>query len=449
MLRELARTFRLAIPVMFSRAGILIMVAVDTAMSGHAGADQIGFYSIGAAILIPLVVISVGLLTATVVMTAQADGAGRHNEGGTIVVIGFGYALLLGTVALLLTRLAEPILSLFGQDATTVDGAAPVLKMLGLGMPALVCFATASFFLEALHKPIVGTLAMLAGNIVNVMLNWVLVFGNSGFPAMGAEGAAAATTVTRYLMAIGMLLYLWFCLDRERHGIGRLYGNLAMLVRRFAWIGWPMALGAGLESSAFALLMLMAGNMGQVKVGAYAIAHNVNGIAFMFALGLSTAAGIRTGNAWGRSDPSGVSRAGWTAIVCGVSVLAGVALLCLVFSESIVRIYTDDAQIFVLAVSIVPFMAVALIPDGCQVVVIGALRGANDFWSGALSQFAGFWLVMLPVAWYFGVVNGGGVATLLVAVFAGAMVTLMLTTIRFYRITRPQNFKARKSGASR
>lgn len=436
LVRELGRTLKLALPVMLSRAGILIMVAVDTAMSGHAGSEQIGFYSIGVALLIPLVVVSIGLLTATMVMTAQAHGANQAQHGGTILVAGLFYAALLGLVTLGLSRLAEPALNLFGQDAQTVVGAAPVFKALGWGMPALAIYATASFFIEALHRPMVGTIAMLLANLLNAFLNWVLVFGNLGMDVGGATGAATATSITRWLLAIGILIYLWRSLDHERHGIGQLHGDVKAIFRRFLQVGWPMALGTGLESTAFALLMLLAGQLGPIQVGAYAIAHNINSIAFMLALGLSTAAGIRTGNAFGRRDPAGVRRAGWMAIIPGMMLLSLVALLCVVFKAQISSIYTADADVLKLAMLIIPFMALALIPDGSQVIVIGALRGANDFWTVVLAQVTGFWIVMVPLAWYFAIVRGGGVAALLVSVCIGALITFIITVIRFHRVSR-------------
>ncbi len=436
MLRELHRTLKLALPVMFSRAGILIMVAVDTAMSGHAGAEQIGFYSIGVAPMIPLVVVSIGLLTATMVMTAQAHGANQVRQGGTILFTGMVYAALLGAVTFAASRFAEPALALSGQDASIVAGAAPVFKALGIGMPALAIYATASFFLEALHRPIVGTVAMLLANLVNAFLNWVFVFGNLGAEAGGAYGAALATSITRWLLAIGILVYLWRRLDRHYHGIGRLYGDVRATFRRFLIIGWPMALGTGLESAAFALLMLLAGQLGSVQVGAYAIAHNVNSIAFMLALGLSTAAGIRTGNAFGRGDSDAVRRAGWVAIGTGIALLSLIALLCVVFRAPISSIYSSDPEILGLAVLVIPFMALALVPDGSQVIVIGALRGANDFWSVVLAQVVGFWIVMVPLAWYFGIVRGGGIATLLVSICIGAVVTFLITAVRFNRVSR-------------
>jgi len=432
--RELGRTLQLALPVMMSRAGILVMVAVDTAMSGHAGSEHIGFYSVGAAPLIPLIVLSVALLTATMVMTAQAEGANQSEQVGSILYIGLFFAVLLGLMALFVTRYAQPALTLFGQTEEMVAGAAPVVRALGLGMPALTIYATISFFLEALHRPKVGMVAMLIANILNIGFNWIFVFGNLGATAMGAEGAAIATTITRYLLAAGMLAFLWVSVDHKHYGFHRLTAKSRQLAKRFLRIGWPMALGTGLESTAFAALMLMAGVLGSVEVGAYAIAHNLNAIAFMLALGLSTAAGIRTGNAWGRQDTAGIRWAGWVAVLSGAGLLILVAIIFLALKSQLVAIYTSDIAVVSLAIAVMPFMAASLIPDGTQVIVIGALRGANDFWTGALAQFVGFWIVMVPLGWYFGIEQQGGARILLLAVFCGALVSLGIASARFFKI---------------
>ncbi len=433
---DIAATLSLALPVMISRAGILIMVMVDTAMSGRSGASEIAYYGVGAAPLITMIVMGVGLIISVQIICAQAVGAGDTRECGSVWLAGMGYAAVLGIAMVAMTSFPEFWLSKFGQSADIVAGAAPVMYALGWGLPAVLAFSVCNLFLEALDRPLPGMVVMIAGNVLNIAANWILVFGNAGWPAMGAEGAAWATTGVRVIMAIALVVTVLVSVDRARYGFGPWHGSVFRISRRIARIGLPMSLGVGLESSAFATMTMLAGVLGATAVGAYTIAHNLNALVFMFGLGVSTAAAVRTGNAQGRHDAAGLRRAGWVAAGIGTVVLCVLGLLLLLFGPALAALYTREAAITALTLSIMPIVVAMLIPDGLQVVLIGALRGADDFWSGAIAQFVGFWVVMVPLGYWLGVTTNGGVHGLLWAVLIGAVVSSIMVLARFEWLAR-------------
>jgi len=443
---DVRATLALALPVMISRAGILVMVMVDTAMSGRSGAGEIAFYGVGAAPLIPLIVLGVGMIISVQIITAQAVGAGATEECGSVWLAGMGYAAVMGVLMVTATSFAPFWLSLFGQSTEITAGAAPVMFALGWGLPAVMAFSVGNLFLEALDRPLPGMLLMIVANVVNVGLNWMLVFGNGGMPALGAEGAAWATTIVRWIMAVAILVYVWFALDRKRYGFGSWRGDIASISWRIARIGSPMALGVGLESSAFAMMTMLAGVLGTTAVGAYTIAHNLNALVFMFALGVSTAASVRVGNAQGRADAGGIRRAGWVATAIGTAVLISLGVLLLAFGSRFVALYTHETAVIALTLSIMPLVIAMLIPDGIQVVLIGALRGGNDFWSGVIAQVVGFWMIMVPLGYWLAIKNDGGVHYLLWAVLAGAVVSSLIALIRFEQLTRRKSREFAGSG---
>jgi len=417
-------------------------------MSGRSGAAEIAFYGVGAAPLIPLIVLGVGMIISVQIITAQAVGAGTTQECGSVWLAGMGYATVMGVLMVTATCFAPFWLSLFGQSPEITAGAAPVMFALGWGLPAVMAFSVGNLFLEALDRPLPGMVTMIVANVINIGLNWLLVFGNGAMPQMGAEGAAWATTIVRWAMAVAILVYVWFALDRERYGFGRWRGDLASIARRIARIGSPMALGVGLESSAFATMTMLAGVLGTTAVGAYTIAHNLNALVFMFALGVSTAASVRVGNAQGRADANGIRRAGWVATAIGTIVLIALGVVLLVFGSQLAALYTHEKAVIVLTLSIMPLVIAMLIPDGVQVVLIGALRGGNDFWSGVVAQVVGFWVIMVPLAYWLGIKNGGGVHHLLWAVLVGAVVSSLIALVRFEQLTRrkAREFAGPRSG---
>ena len=185
-------TLRFAFPVMVARAGLLVLVTVDTAMTGHAGANELAYYSLAMAPQVPMLLVSIGLLMGTMVLCAQSQGAGNPRLCGAVWYISMLHAAGLGIVFMLVFQAGRALLGALGQNPELAAGGGHVLAMLGWGFPAMLLFASTSFFLEGIHRPKPGMLILLGANILNVPLNWAFIYGNWGAPAMGAEGAEAA-----------------------------------------------------------------------------------------------------------------------------------------------------------------------------------------------------------------------------------------------------------------
>ena len=307
---HLRETMRLAFPVMLARLGVLTIVAMDTAMSGHASADDLAWYVVAVAPQVPLLLVGIGLLMGTVVMTAQAVGAGKPKGCGAIWRTALVHALGAGALMALACAFGESFLLAAGQPAVLLAAGQPadiaagggrVLAALGLGLPGLLLYVATSFFLEGIGRPIPGMVIMIGANVLNVGLNWLLVFGHGGFPALGAEGAAIATSIVRLghvrrRRAVRAPIRQPAAL--RDHGRGAIRPSVS--ARACAGSGLPAGLAHGMESSAFAAMTLIAGLLGAAEVGGYSIPMNLLALAFMGAIGLATAASVRVGNAVGR-----------------------------------------------------------------------------------------------------------------------------------------------------
>ncbi len=433
---HIAPTLRLAFPVMMARAGILVLATVDTAMSGHAGSNQIAWYGLGSALHIPFLLVGIGMLLGTSVIAAQSDGAGRSNECGAVLRVSLMHAAVYGFFVLLACQFGEWFLLLTGQNPTMASGSGEVLRQFSWGLPAALLFSATIFFLEGLHRAVPGMVIMAIANVLNVGLNWLFVFGHAGFPQMGAAGAALATSVVRWFMFIAALTYVFFVIDREKYRLTNVALNLRALGKRFRSIGYPMALGQGLESASFATMAIFAGWVGTAAVAAWTIAANVVAMVFMFALGLGTAGGIRVANASGRHDHIAVYRAGWTASFLTVIVIGLLSVLVYLFIDPIIVMYGADPSTAVAAIATLAVTIFVLVPDALQAVLVGALRGAWDFWPATLLQTLAFWFIMVPIGYIFGVVYAGGAPALMGSVGIGALVASLLLGIRFEWIFR-------------
>ena len=245
---HLRETLRLASPVMLARLGVLTIVSVDTAMSGHASGDDLAWYAIAVAPQVPLLLVGVGLLMGTVVMTAQAVGAGRPGGCGAIWRTALAHAIGVGVLMAVACAFGESFLLTAGQPADIAAGGGRVLAALGIGLPGMLLYVATSFFLEGIGRPIPGMVIMIGANVLNVGLNWLLVFGHGGFPALGAEGAAIATSIVRWCMFAAAALYVLRFVNRRRFGITAAGDPAESLGPRMRRIGLPAGLAHGMEA---------------------------------------------------------------------------------------------------------------------------------------------------------------------------------------------------------
>ncbi len=437
---ELMTLLRLAIPVMTSRAGLLIMTTVDTVMTGWAGGTELAYLALGLAPFIFLMLVGTGLLTGTVVLVAQAHGAGEAVACGRIWHTALIDAALAGFASMALLWHAEWFLTHFGQSASMAAGGAEVAWMLALGMPAMLGYVATTLFLEGIGRPQVGVAVILIGNLLNVPLNWLLIYGGLGIPAMGAAGAALATSCVRWLMLLAIVGYALFA--AKVRACGSTNGTLPdwHLQRRLLRLGIPFAVSQGLETSAFQSLTLLCGWLGATQLAAYQIAINVTGLVYMATVGLATATAIRVGHGIGSGDPNQAIAAAWLGV--GVTLGAMLLLAPLVAGGAgwLAALYTSDADVKAVATRCLSLVALIIVADGLQGVLSGALRGAADVWVPMAIHVASFWLVLLPAAWLLGFPARMGLDGLLWGILLGLAVaaTLLLWRLSGLRQRRPQ-----------
>lgn len=430
------RTFALAVPVMLARAGLIIMLSVNTAMIGQSAASELAFYSVSMIPHTTLLVTGVGLLIGTVVLTAQAAGAGRPDLTGRIWRLALVVAGVLGVVFGLVMLAGEPTLRLLGQPAHLAVGGGRLLALFAPGMPAILMFAATTSFLEGIGRPNAGMVIALAGNLVNGGLNWVLIYGNLGAPALGADGAVVATTLTRWLMLAAIVLYTLTMSGHRRFGVRAPLGGHFHQIGRLLRIGAPLAIGTALETTAFSAMATFAGWLGDAEIAAYTVTLNFVTLSFMLTVGISTATAVRVANAVGRVDRRGLLLAGWVGTGLVVAVMLVLAIILALWPETIAGVYTGDPAVRALVIAAFAVAAPLLVVDGLQGVLMGAVRGAADVivptWLHAFS----FWIVTVPLGYALGVVLGYGVPGLMWALLIGLVLASLLLGGRFHVISR-------------
>lgn len=428
------RTMELAWPVMLARAGVLVMTAVDTIMTGRVGADELAAYGLGTVPFMIFLLFGIGLLTGAVPLIAQADGAGRTGECGSFWRLSLRTGLVCGLVGLVALAFAAPFLRLVGVDSELASHGGRVAFWFGLGLPFVLMHAASALFMEAIGRPLPGMLLMLAANILNAVLNALLLHGWFGLPEMGAEGAALATTLARVFLCIGMALVVLHFADADRYAVRSRVGLAWASWRRLLAVGTPFAFAQAAETTSFQAVAVFAAWLGTAQLAAYQALGNMLALVFMLSLGIATAVSVRVGNAVGRGDAKGCRLAAWVgvALTIGLTLLVGPFLVG--WREVAAAVYLHEPEVRALAAAALPFLVLVLVVDGLQVVLVGALRGASDVWQPMLRVLAGCWLVLVPMAWLLGVRLGLALPGLLLGIAIGLLVVATLLLVRLRHV---------------
>lgn len=433
-LRELRALLGLAAPVTLSRAGLLAMTTVDTVMTGRAGAEELAFLAIGLAPFILLMLVGTGLLTGTVVVVAQAQGAGDAARAGRIWHQALLQAALVGVAAAALLAFAERFLLLAGQTPAIAAGGARVAFLLGLGMPAMLGYVATTLFLEGLGRPRPGVAVILLGNLLNLLLNQWLIWGGLGLPAAGAAGAALATSLARWCMLLLIVGYALWEPGLRAHGTRARFAPSRAIQGKLLRLGVPLAVSQGLETGAFQALTLLCGWLGPTSLAAYQIALNVVALVYMATVGLATATAVRVARGVGAAEPRAARAAAWLGLGAALALMLTLAPLLVLGAPAVVRVYTADPAVAALAAGLLGLVAAVVVLDGAQGVLTGGLRGAGDVWRPMLIHVASFWLVLLPAGWLLAFPAGLGARGLLGGVMAGVGVAAVLLLRRLRRL---------------
>ena len=441
---HIRRTVALAPPVMLARLGLVVMITVDTAMVGRVGGGELAAYAISMAPQIIMLTIGAGMLTGTVVLAAQADGAGEASRTGIILRFALLIAFVMGLIFSAILVQGDDLLRLLGQNEQLSQSGGRVLEMWALGMPGLTLYMAAGFFLEGLSRPRAGMVVTLSATVFDFLLNWLFVFGHLdlGPSFEGAAGAALTTSITRWTMFFAIAAYIWFGIDPVRYGIRQRIAGQWRVARRLVALGAPFAIGIGLESTAFATIATFAGWLGEGPLAAYHTAINFNALVYMLALGLSTATAVRVGNAIGRGDQRGMRIAGWTGTGLVLVPMVAASIFVLVAPETLIGFYTNDPFVVPFALAAIAVIPAVCISDGVQAVLMGAVRGAADVWIPNLIYALSFWIVMVPLAWWWAVHAEGDAPGLLWAASVALSLAAVLFGWRFHVLTRRHAVRA-------
>jgi MATE family multidrug resistance protein len=423
---------RLALPVALVQIGLMAMGAVDTIMVGRVSAIDLAAVAIGHLYFFGVAVFGMGVLYALDPVVSQAVGAGDAVGIARGVQRGAVLAAALSVLAMALLLPVGAVLAALGQPAEVVPVATRYARGLIPGVFPFYVFIVLRQSLQAMGKVRAILLAVLAANLVNVFLNWMFIFGNLGFPAMGAVGSAWATSSSRWFMMLVLAAIGWPLLRsslRPLRADALAPAPLARLLR----VGAPVGGQQWLEFGVFGAAGLLMGWLGAIPLASHQVALQFAALTFMVPVGVAQATSVLVGQAVGRGDPSGARRATGAGLLTGVGFMAVTAVMFLTLPEQLARAFSDDAPVIAAAALLLPIAGVFQVFDGIQVVAAGALRGVGDTRVPMILNLVGFWLVGLPVSAALGLGLGLGPQGIWWGLAIGIGVVALLLADRIHR----------------
>ncbi len=375
-------------------------------------------------------VTGIGSLIGVQVLGARGIGAGVPARAGAALRRGLVIALCAGGLGVLGMWLGGARLyTTFGIAPSLAEPSAAVMRILALSIPFQLMYVAGASYLEAIQRPVASMIVMWCANVVNLALNLALV------PSFGARGSAWSTVGARSFLAIAVLGFIWFSRDAKRYGVrgGKADGpSFGALLR----VGSAAAVSHAVEAGAFSSMTVIAGRMGERAVASYQIVLNMLAVVFMISLGVGAATAVLVSNRTGLGSPRDATRAGWTGLAFNTALMGVCAALVFAFPHAIARAYTADLDLVRTVVLALPIAAVAMLPDGGQLVVASALRARGDNWFPTASHILAYAFVMPSIALFLCEAQGRGVTGLVEAILIASILSASVLALRFLAVSR-------------
>lgn len=438
-LAEVHRTLQLALPVIIGQLGVFGMNFIDTVMAGRLPDRDLALAGLGTggAIWSAMMMLVIGSLLAVQPTVAHLDGAGRRVEAGAQTRQALYLAVAWCIPFALVLFNSGALMRLLDVDPQIIPVAEGYLRALAWGVPAICMVFLLRFFSEGSGHTRPTMLYGLLGALLNIPLNYVLMFGKFGLPAMGTVGCGYATSIVIWLQLFMLVVYL----RKHRHYRGFKLFRIPeppdfKTITELLKLGLPIGVTIFVEGSLFVAAALLIARLGPVASAAHLVSINYAALMFMVPLGLASAVTIRIGNALGRGNPEAAQYAGGIGLGIAVGFASLSAAFMFLFPELIVAMYTDDPTVTAMAIGLLFLAAIFQLSDGVQICAAGCLRGYRDTRVPMIINILAYWLVGMTLGYYLTFGVGLGPSGMWIGMIVGLTVAAVLLTSRFISTSR-------------
>lgn len=438
---ELKKLLVLMVPLYLANLMHMGMGVVDTIVAGQAGTGELAAVALGVSVTAPVTVAVGMVLTIAGPIISRYRGAGYESKVGLLLNTGRYAALVLLAVMLLALYGASFAFDYVTEDAMLAAKARQYVYYIMLGTPAMLLMRLAQGNFEGYGQARPAMIISLLGLLANIPMNYALVFGWWGLPALGGAGCGLATTLIHWLMCGGM--YALMLCSRHRGRARQMWSNRAVepgMLKSIFRLGVPLGVASLCEMTFFSAVVLVIAPLGELMVSAQQVAINVSGVIFMLPLSLGIAGSIRASYHLGARDASAFDSMVRTLLTVSFGLILVFMLLTLLFRQEIVELYTDSAPVIATASVLLFYCAVYQIPDALQVIMSGLLRGCHDTTIITWVSLGSYWIVGFPLScilirtdW---LVPAMGPAGAWISFIVALTIAAVFFTLRFIRTRR-------------
>jgi MATE family multidrug resistance protein len=431
---------------MLGMLGHTFVAFADNVMVGQLGTAELAAVSLGNSFVFIAMSLGIGFSTAITPLVAEADSANNISQGKNAFKHGLILCTLLSVLLFLIILLLKPLMYYMDQPKEVVELAIPYLNYVALSLIPLIIFQALKQFSDGLSNTKYPMYATILANIINIVLNYLLIFGSFGFPKLGIVGAAIGTLFSRIIM----VYFLWMIFkskDKFRPYITNF--NFKKIEQKISAklfnLGFPSALQMFFEVGIFTAAIWLSGVLGKNPQAANQIALNLSSMTFMVGIGLSVAAMVRVGNQKGLNDFISLRRIAFSIFFLTFIIEIIFASFFLIFRDWLPTLYIDgdtlvniddNKEVVLIASKLLLVAAFFQIFDGLQVAILGALRGLQDVKIPAFITFISYWIVGFPISYYLGLYTSLESIGIWIGLFTGLFVASILLYIRFNYLSK-------------
>ena len=435
--KEFNFNLKLAYPVMIGQLGHVLVGLADNIMVGRLGATQLAAVSLGNSLVFIALSLGIGFTFAITPLVAEADGSGDIEQGRHDFQHGLLLSTIMGVTMFVFLVLVKPILYHMNQPPDVVALAIPYLNIVAFSMIPLMIFQAFKQFADGMSQTKHAMHATIIANIINVIINYFLIYGIWFFPRLELVGAAIGTMTSRFVMAL-FLIYIvkhrkklepflhplkWIEIKKEK-------------LKRIIDLGFPTALQMFFEVAVFTAAIWLAGSLGTIDQAANQIALNLASMTFMIAVGLGVTATIRVGNQKGLNQYKELRRIAFSVFLQIFLIELCFAIGFLSLKNVLPLMYIDNIDVTKTAALLLIIAGFFQLSDGVQAVVLGALRGLQDVKIPTYITFVAYWIIGFPISYYLGKMAGLGSQGIWIGLFVGLTTSAVLLFIRFNYLSK-------------
>jgi MATE family multidrug resistance protein len=435
--KDFSANLKLALPIMAGQLGQITVYLADNIMVGRLGAVSLAAVSFAVALIAVPIVIGMGIAFALPPLVSEAEGAGKKKKISQY----FKHSLLvnigIGILSCTLMLLCLPFLHLFGQEPEVVEIARGYIYFSAWAMIPMMIFLTFRSYADGMSETLPPMIAMIIGNIINIILNYIFIYGKLGMPALGVDGAALSSLVARISMLVILIAILLNWKDLWKYIKECDFTKYQKSIfKKIFNLGVPTSMQMFFEISAFSGAALIMGMVSSNAQAAHQIAINLSSITFMICSGLAMASTIRVGNQLGKRDYSALRDAGISAFLQIALIMGVFSVMFVLLRHVMPLIYIDDEVVIGIASTLLIYAAIFQIPDGLQVAALAALRGIQDVKKPTMITFFSYYVFGIPISYFAALHWGMGATGVWLGLLVGLFISASLLIYRFHKLSK-------------